>query len=488
MGGDMAKPKLSRNQKRQQKLLKRKTKVDKAIKLPSGIREISRTQFDAYCFSRHPMARLTAYEKQWFIAYDRKILATVFMDNTDGDYGYVIMGRDTRNMFRALQVSTSFKPTQLQARNALIKAIKKYKNDGATVYPQGDEVKLTNELFEPLVEREKLNPIYIALAEEPRLEAARNLIKEIVYTFDDPDGHYIKEFQTRGFDARLWELYLYIYFHDKFLQIKGNAAPDFHITNHVNEYLVEAVTVNPSENEDRPDEEAPEDREKLRELLDGYMPIKFGSPLFSKLKKKYWEKEHVQGKPLVFAIHDFHSTGSMTWSRTALSEYLYGMRVTLDEGKPNVTKIETHEWKGKSIPSGFFSQPDSEHVSAVLFSNAATLTKFNRMGKLAGMGGKDTKIFRAGTRFNPDPKALVGIPFHEDVDSPDYEESWSESLVMYHNPNALHPVDPNDFPDISHILNCDENGEQGYYKPYDVLSSTSFVVSDKEPIPELAKL
>ena len=110
----------------------------------------------------------------------------------------------------------------------------------------------------------------------------------------------------------------------------------------VHEYLVEAVTVNPSENQARPDEEAPEDPEKLRELLNGYMPIKFGSPLYSKLKKRYWERSHVQDKPLVFAIHDFHITGSMTWSRTALMEYLYGFRASIVDGKPKITRIETH--------------------------------------------------------------------------------------------------------------------------------------------------
>ena len=74
------------------------------------------------------------------------------------------MGRDTRKIFRVLEVSKTFKPSELGARNELIKAIKKYKNDGKSFYPQGDEIKLTNELFEPLVERGKLNPIYIALA------------------------------------------------------------------------------------------------------------------------------------------------------------------------------------------------------------------------------------------------------------------------------------------------------------------------------------
>lgn len=53
---------------------------------------------------------------------------------------------------------------------------------------------------------------------------------------------------------------------------------------------------------------------------------------------------------------------------------------------------------------------------------------------------------------------------------------------MYHNPNALHPVDPSDFPDISHMLKCDENGDEGFFQPHDVLNSTSFVISEKEPI------
>jgi hypothetical protein len=32
------------------------------------------------------------------------------------------------------------------------------------------------------------------------------------------------------------------------------------------------------------------------------MPIKYAGPLTAKLAKKYWEKKHVKGKPLLFAI------------------------------------------------------------------------------------------------------------------------------------------------------------------------------------------
>ncbi len=53
-------------------------------------------------------------------------------------------------------------------------------------------------------------------------------------------------------------------------------------------------------------------------------PIKFGSPLFSKMKKKYWEQEHVKGQPFILAIEDFHQPGSMVWTASALEVYLYG--------------------------------------------------------------------------------------------------------------------------------------------------------------------
>jgi len=56
------------------------------------------------------------------------------------------------------------------------------------------------------------------------------------------------------------------------------------------------------------------------------MPIRFGSPLYSKLQKRYWDLPHVTGHPLVFAIADFHDDQSMLWSSTSLIDYLYGFR------------------------------------------------------------------------------------------------------------------------------------------------------------------
>lgn len=431
-------------------------------------------------------------EVSWFEAGDRKLLATVIFDQVDSDYGHIILGRDSRRMFRCISVSKKFFDTQEEAETYLESELAEYQNDGNELYPQGDEKKTPNEILEPVVKEEKLHPHFRVLANEPRFEAARNLIKEAVYSYVDPDGHYIKEFQTNGFDARIWELFLYIYLYDAgFEFIHGNAAPDYHVSFYGNDCFIEAVTVNPTQNPSRPDAEEPQTKEDVLRLTDDYLPIKFGSTLYSKLQKKYWELEHAQGKPIIIAIHDFHMSGSMGWSRTALSEYLYGRRIRLietEEGKEIVDeKIEKHIWEEKEIPSSFFSLPDAENISAILFCNAATITKFNRMGKLAGLGSKDVKLIRHGYLFNPDPKAFEPIPFAVDVDSPDYEESWSDSIMMYHNPKAKHPVNPDWFSTISHTwLDEQEDEFRGYHQPYDVLSSITVTLSADPPCQEEA--
>ena len=447
------------------------------------MRRITQNQFNAYCYARQPLVRMMSEEISWFEAGDRKLLATIIFDQIDSDYGHILLGRDSRRMFRCISVSNKFFKTIEEAEEYLEKEISSYVDDGNELYPQEDEKHAPNEILEPVVVENKLHPYFKILINEPRFEAARNLIKEVMYSYVDLDGHYIKEFQTQGFDARIWELFLYAYLYDaKFEFIHGHSAPDYHVSFYGNECCIEAVTVNPSQNPERPDAKQPETREEILELTDNYLPIKFGSSLYSKLQKKYWEKEHVRGKPLIIAIHDFHMSGSMGWSRTALSEYLYGRRIRLIEegGTKEVVNevIETHKWEDKEIPSNFFNLPDSENISAILFTNAATITKFNRMGKLAGLGSKDVHLIRTGYLFNPDPDALEPIQFSIDVDSPEYEESWSDSLMMYHNPKALYPVNPEWFGTISHIWVDEETGEfRGYHQPYDVLSSVTITVS-----------
>lgn len=485
--------KISKNEKRKQKKKAKLKAARRAVhdekrekKLAENIlrygTKLTRRQFDAYCYCRMPLVRFTAEEIEWYSLFENRLLGIVIRDVTDDDYGFVILGRDARKLFRCISIGTEFYSSPEMARKGLAKKIyQDYLEKVKDIYPQYDEVDAGFDLFTDVIPEKEQHHGYRILKNEPRFEAARNIISEIVNSFVDNDGHFEREFQSINFHARLWELYLHIYIHNAGLLVENNhAAPDFEVSYFGDKLFIEAVTVNPSKNAGRPDLPPPETHEEVEERLNDFMPIKFGSTLFSKLQKKYWEKEHVKGKPLVLAIHDYHNDNAMTWSRTALSEYLYGVRTRIVNGEPFVESIDKHIWEGKEIPSGFFYQDNAENISAVLFSNQATIPKFNRMGKIAGLGSKNVKMIRNGFLYNPDPEAIHPIPFSKDLDDPSYEESWSDGLIMFHNSNAKYPLDPNAFPDISHIFYSEAEGFHGHHQPYDVLGSVTIVVSEAE--------
>lgn len=449
---------------------------------------ISQERFNALCYVRDPLVRgikpetesfAINKEVEWYIDERNILIASIFIDKTDNDWNFIILGRDIRKIYRCIYAGVSFESID-NAREALERKINEFSQEGQEEYPQGDENSSPHYIYKQIVAPEKLHPYFRDLVEEPRFEAARNLIEEIIYTFTDPDGNFIKDFQTSGFDNRLWEVFLYVYLHESGFNIdRSFNAPDYVVERFGAEVCIEAVTVNPSRH--RQDLPEPQNQEEINERLRDYMPIKFGSPLYSKLNKKYWEKEHVRGKPLVIAIHDYHQNGSMVWSRTALSEYLYARRIRLitdENGNKSVVKeeIDFHEYEGKRISSGFFKLPEAENISSVLFTNSATITKFNRMGKIAGLGSQNIKMIRIGNLFNPDSEALEAIPFFIDVDDPSYRETWSESIVMFHNPHALYPIDPQLFPDITHIK-IDGDNYQEISRPYDVMSSHTIVMT-----------
>lgn len=466
------------------------------------MRQITKRQFDAYCYVRQPRTVLMSEEVEWYEAGNKKLLSAIILDLTDNDFGSIILGRDERKLFRCIHVSQRFCETPAEAVADLEHDMANFENDGQEIYPQGDEVLATNEVYELVVRPERVHPYFTFLSEEPRFEAARNLIKEAIYSFVDVDGNYIQQFQSDGFDARLWELYLYIYFYNSGFELgREFAAPDFCISRFGYEVFVEAVTVGANPDFDVPH---PENGQDVFELSKDYLPIKFGSALYSKVnrKNKYWEMEHVSGRPFVLAIHDYHAPaadglpGSMTWSRAGLVNYLYGFYTPVENvdgemrpvtevvdgvERPLMTKLKEHTYGSKTIPANFFAQPLVENVSAVLFSNAATITTFNRMGKLAGLGSTEIKMIRRGMKANPNPNALDPVPFAIDIDDPDYEEAWADCLVMFHNPNALHPVDPRAFPDISHVEIDPDTGEySGILSPNEIYTSVTFTLVAKD--------
>lgn len=359
--------------------------------------------------------------------------------------------RDERGLFRGVALNVSIE-TQEMARIALHQALTEHAASG-DVFPQHDNSGKRHEIMRTQIPDEKLHKNFKIISEGLHHLAARRMIEEIALAFVDIDGNYSKDFQTTGFNARLWELGLFAFLYEqKFNIIRDFNRPDFLISKWGHPLAIEATTVNPTTGEEPPNPESKEAMEKLRA---DYMPIKFGSALYSKLQKKYWELDHMKKVPLILAIHDFCADGSMTWSAPALSNYLYGSRPTWEkssDGKLIITEhpIIEHKWNSKCIPSGFFKQPGAENVSVVLFSNSTTLAKFNRMGVLAGFGHEDVRMLRAGIRHNFDPNATEGTPFCEEVIVGRYTEKWSDGMELFHNPNALIHIPEDFFPECTH--------------------------------------
>ena len=307
-------------------------------------------------------------------------------------------------------------------------------------------------LFVPVVPPEKLNPHFKSLVEAPGDHPAHATLDQVYKDFDDPDGNFLEQFQTTGFDARFFELYLFAYFSRSGFEVdRTHPSPDFIVSRNGLTVSVEATTLNATQGEPSAGKFLPSmlDPKEFVHFQDQELPIKFGSPLFSKLQKRYWELEHCRDQPFILAIEAFFNDESLTLSDSSLGQYLYGLRMSAGWTAQGILEVhtdtvESHASGNKTIPSNFFRQPGTEHISAVLFTNSGTHAKFTRMGYQQGFGIEHFDISRFGFCYNPDPDAKDPTYFEYSLAEPPLVESWGQGLVVNHNPNALFPL-PRDF-------------------------------------------
>lgn len=131
-------------------------------------------------------------------------------------------------------------------------------------------------------------------------------------------------------------------------------------------------------------------------------------------------------------------------------------------------------------------------MSAVIFSNACSIAKLNRVGVSAGALTKGLRYVRIGNFFDRTPGALQGIPFCLDITSDEYKtlwpqgyEPWSAELEVFHNPFAQHPVPRAILPEATHWF--DVNGEivcEAYYET-SVLWSKTLIQKDTDRMPTI---
>lgn len=304
---------------------------------------------------------------------------------------------------------------------------------------------MSNKLFYPLYDASNLNRNFLSALNDPGYLPAKN---GLIYTFSEhpkPEKHFIEQFQTTGFDSRLWELYLIRLFLENNYVINCNhPSPDFVISKNSLNIAVEAVTSNPGSIY----------FEENHENIHEYTAIKLSNPLYDKLKKEYWRETHILNFPFILAVAPFHGKTAWEVSDATIISYLYGLQTSAfynEKGELliNSTVLNAHEYQNKRKPSGFFKLPNSENISAVLFSNAGTISKFNRMEFLANKN-YPIVMLHAGTCYNPEENACKPNHFCYQVGDPNVIERWDTGAHMFHNPQAKNPLDDNCFPHISH--------------------------------------
>jgi hypothetical protein len=385
-----------------------------------------------------------------------RVLGVIIRDKSDGDYGGIILGKDESSQYRCVEVLQISNVYDF-ARAQLISSLEKWHLRPDEDFFQGEPKRPFLDAFLPLGQPDRLDSAFLQVATAESFTAARRVLERLMPFFDDVDGNFIEQFQTTAFDARIWELYLFAALTElKITFDRSLSAPDYLCDFFGYQFFVEATTVGPTISHGIVTEPDPSsmNNEQLKAYFMDYMPIKWGSALWSKLAKRYWELPHVTGKPIVLAVQDFHIPHSMSFSSGTLMPYLYGRRFSAlydAQGKLVISDaVRTeHTWNGKTIPSGFFKLPNAEYISAVISNPLGTISKFNRLGVAAGFGFDGIEMVLTGTMHDHDPNAAVPKRFAMRVRPNMWSEPWCGGLNIFHNPRALHPLEPSIFEDYA---------------------------------------
>ncbi|RTL67336.1 MAG: hypothetical protein EKK41_17295 [Hyphomicrobiales bacterium] len=420
------------------------------------MRPLTKSRFEGLAgYARAPHTVLIFEELEYGASACERVLGMLIRDRVDGDFSGVVLGRDERLRFRAIDVFASL-PTRANAREELARRVDALAEQGDEAFHQGDNVIGPVDFFAPRVVEDRTHENFRLLRDAPRYSPARELIKVMMRWHEDVDGNFIEQFQSTAFDPRLWELYLYAAFTELGYGLeKIAAAPDLMLTGVAGEIALEATTCNPQQGE-MAIVWSQDPRERMDQEF-SYGAIKLGRALRRKLRHQppYWELDHVRGKPFVLAIQDFRAPGSMRYMTPLLIEHVFGVRHSREGGRAGgalqIEWLQEHRLGNMHEPAGFFRREDTRGISAIIANPLGTLSKFNRMGYVAEFGDRNVRGVREGfvrrdfDRANPAPQ-----PFRQEMHVPGYRETWVEGMVVLHNPRAEVPLPPENIPGACH--------------------------------------
>ncbi|RWM79525.1 MAG: hypothetical protein EOR81_10980 [Mesorhizobium sp.] len=322
-------------------------------------------------------------------------------------------------------------------------------------------------------------------------------LNQLYLAMPRPDRNWVSDCQTTNFHTRLWEAHLVASFREQGLLVEQPFdSPDFRIENSWGvEAWVEAVTANPPvpyNHVNAPFTQMPTERE---EIFFGPAAVRFAKSLGNKLDRRYDQLPHVSGKPFILAIADFQASGSMMWSREALIGYLHGAGATIADvdGRPQAVVISSDRLLGPTaFPAGLFANDRHDELSAVIFSNACSIAKLNRVAISGGGAPEGFRYTRVGEFFDRTPGALKGMPFCLDITSKEYRglwphgyEPWTAEMEVFHNPFARHPAEFELFPEATHWFKQDGEWTCSSIYEASILWSKTLITDREKPAPSL---
>jgi hypothetical protein len=300
------------------------------------------------------------------------------------------------------------------------------------------------DLFKECVEKSKQHPNFIALLGKNNF-AARNYINQWTDGFIDRDGKIVKEFQTT-FNSTFWELYLFNVFKNwNFVFDFNHQTPDF-IIKQPFDINIEAVIANNafSETPEWQKDISKQLEENEKEKIIYTAVLRLSNAIigkYKKLKNEYSSLSHVSRKPFILALAPFEQPYFWEQTHEAINQALYGYKKTIYKNidAKNERIILGHEYidfitkdNGAEIQLGFFSNNLMPEISAIIFSNVATVGKVRAMTK----DSDKRDIYFTFAKFNKE-----GLYAHEGtLPKSKYHENLEDGLGVFINPYAKYPV------------------------------------------------
>ena len=311
-----------------------------------------------------------------------------------------------------------------------------------------------SDIFQPTIPIDRAHKGFVSLMQSVEHAAARQMMNEVYRRMGDPNGNFIGDFQGEAFYSRVFELACFAYLEAAGLHLdRTHERPDFIASRDGHRVAIEVSTTNPPARNStditvRGIEQLP--MSTVMDKCQNEFPIRMGKVLVAKRRKRYWSLPPCRGLPFVIIVGPFHEAGSALYVEDCLARYLFGVEVYTDWIERNgllvrAAPVIEHVYAGQSIASNFFEQPQSENISAVIYANAFTVSRFFRLAPGTDVESR-FQIRRGGVALIPrTPCGYAYADFDFDTADPQApDETWWQGVTVFSNPNAKVPL-PDDF-------------------------------------------